>query len=265
MPQHCDGSSDCAEPSEDPSTRKLQLEIKKLEAETQHISQQTSKRAEVRRSIVTLGAVLSSLALIATLLFSILDYSDQRRANREFEVTQEIVSLTLQLSSESALTKRTAALLLASPSYGDKTVDLLTSSLFAADRGLSAQLILSLKKVSDIGAKEHETVGYSLIRQAQISFCESNYKSPNTAPLYNYLRAIGQILAKPPSSTIEEELIRFATLFRDARHLRDDEALFTDFVDTLSEFIGNRAETIVQGDPDHGSTICRTIIGDTPT
>jgi len=211
------------------------------------------------------GAVLSSLALIGTLLFSILDYSDQRRANREFEVTQEIVSLTLQLSSDSALTRRTSALLLASPSYGDKTVDLLTSSLIAADRGLAAQLILSLKKVSDIGAKEHETVGNSLIRQAQISFCESDYQSPNTAPLYNYLRAIGQLLSKSPSSAIKKELIRFATLFRDTWYLRDDDALLTEFVDTLSEFIGDRAENVAQGNHDPSSTICRTIIGDTLT
>ena len=180
MPEHCDGSSDCAEPSEDPSTRKLQLEIKKLEAETEHISQQSSKRAETRRSIVTLGAVLSSLALIATLLFSILDYSDQRRANREFEVTQEIVSLTRQLSADADVTKRTAALLLAN--YDDRAIDLLTASLSTADKGLAAQIILSLQQINEEASSsvEEESVAFSLVLQAKINFATPMTLTPKS-------------------------------------------------------------------------------------
>lgn len=263
MPQHCDGSSDCTEPSEDPSTRKLQLEIEKLAAETQHISQQTTGWAETRRCIVTLGGVLSSLALIATLLFSILDYSDQRRANREFEVTQEIVSLARQLSSEADLTKRTAALLLAS--YGDKAIDLLTASLSTTDKGLAAQIILSLHQIKkDLSSVEKEKVAFSLVLQAKINFCDANDFDPQVTPLYHYLSALTRLIPTSPSSDLLSELNALAMIFQGSHHLRSHAPLHAKVLNTLRPFIGDGANVV--NDPWRSTaTLCEGALGGRPS
>jgi len=140
---------------------------------------------------VAVGGVVSSLAIVGTLIFSILDLSSQRRAERDFKVTQEIVSLTKQLSSDSAIERRAAALLLAS--YEHRAIDLLTSSLVTNESGLPPQIIYSLRQVMDANEPSKEAVIDSLILQTKISLCVAD-ELPFIAPLYNYLDALEQLL-----------------------------------------------------------------------
>ena len=223
----------------------MRAETKKAEKETEKLGEEIkdlqSKKPYSYRNFIWWRDLVGIVAVVASLVYGVVNFIDQLKEKNRFQVTREVVTLVQQLSQGSEQVQGNTAILLAA--YGEHVLPNLLNALTVSD---SPGLLTAL---SLIAQKDPEAVSQPLIKRAVSDIGGVLQGGEHKIISFkNYIKSLGELGSLGDTKPTITSLKGFQEKL-DCEHLKKQGNFTLDILDrrAICEEIANACEKIRPG------------------